>query len=203
MNTVSLLVVEDNPADAVLVREFLADLPGWTYRLETAGTMAAALAFLAARDVDVVLLDLSLPDSTGIETVRTVIGKHPRVAIIVLTGLQDEQTALQSVRYGAQDYLDKRQLSPDVLRRSIAYALERKKALREKENLLADLATAMERIEMLQGMLPVCPCCKKIQAQDAQWYQAEEYFKIPFKLAAPPTVCPECLAHLEFPGAAS
>jgi len=197
MNKISILVVEDNPADVVLVREFLADMSGCAYELATSATMAEALALLAVKNADVVLLDLSLPDSTGIETVRTLIGKHPRVAVIVLTGLQDEQTALQSVRYGAQDYLNKRLLSPDVLHRSIAYSLERKKSLREKENLLADLAMALERIELLQGMLPVCVCCKKIQAEDSNWYQPEDYFKFPSKHLSHHGVCPECSGSLE------
>jgi len=196
MNRVSVLVVEDNPADAVLVSEFLAEVPGWAYRLEKAGSMAAALALLAQRNVDVVLLDLSLPDSSGIETVRKVIGKHPQVAVLVLTGMQDEQVALQAVRYGAQDYLEKKHLSSAMLHRSITYSLERRKFLREKENLLADLALALERIELLQGMLPVCPCCKKIQGEDRNWYPAEDYSRLAHGHLPTQGVCPECLGHL-------
>jgi CheY-like chemotaxis protein len=196
MNKISLLVVEDNPADAALVREFLAGAVGSVYELETVETLSEALSFLSKRIVDVVLLDLSLPDSTGVETVRTVTGKFPRVAIIVLTGLEDEAVALQAVRYGAQDYLGKRNLSATMLQRAISYSLERKKALREKEILLADLSLALERIEMLQGMLPVCPSCKKIHADDNRWYQAEEYFKTRGGCAAGQSVCPDCLQEL-------
>lgn len=198
MNKVSVLVVEDSPADVALVREYLGEVHGWNYELEVAGTVAEALALLARRATDVVLLDLSLPDSSGIETVRTVIGRHPRVAVVVLTGMQDEQVALQAVRYGAQDYLEKKQLSPAMLHRSISYALERRKALREKENLLGDLALALERIELLQGALPVCSCCKKIHAEDDHWYQAEEYLKNRLLSSGGPAknVCPECLRHL-------
>lgn len=194
MNSFSMLVVEDSPADAALVGEYLRDVPGAIYELETVETLGEALSVLSRRNVDVVLLDLSLPDSSGIETVRTVIGRHPRVAIVVLTGLQDEQLALQAVRYGAQDYLDKRQLTSSMLHRSIAYSLERKKILREKENLLADLTTALDRIEMLQSMLPVCPCCNKIQDADNNWLLGDEYFKAHRKTSARQRLCPECLA---------
>lgn len=196
MNKISLLVVEDNPVDAALVREYLHSMVGCTCKLETVETLSGALAVLSRRNVDLVLLDLSLPDSTGIDTVRTVIGKHPRVAIIVLTGLQDEEVALQAVRFGAQDYLEKRQLSPAILQRSISYSLERKKAMREKDNLLADLALALERIEKLQGMLPVCPSCRKIHAEDDRWYQAEEYFKNLGNGRTLQSVCPDCLREL-------
>jgi len=196
MNKISILMVEDNPADAALVREYLTDVAGGGYELETLATLGEALSCLRAKEVDIVLLDLSLPDSSGIETVRAVINKHPRVAIIVLSGLQDEQVALQSVRYGAQDFLEKRQLSTAMLQRSIAHSLERKKFIREKENLLADLSMALERIELLQKMLPVCPCCKKIQGADQNWYLAEKYFQIPGQKMAGGGVCPECLTHL-------
>lgn len=197
MNKISLLVVEDNPADAALVGEYLLGMTDCTYKLETVETLTEALSFLSKRNFDLVLLDLSLPDSSGIDTVRTVIGKHPRVAIIVLTGLQDNEVALQAVRFGAQDYLEKRQLSPGILQRSISYSLERKKILREKDNLLADLALALERIEMLQGMLPVCPSCRKIHAEDDRWYQAEEYFKSHGSAFAGQSVCPDCLQELQ------
>jgi CheY-like chemotaxis protein len=197
MNKLTLLLVEDNPADAALVREYLlGGVLGSSYEMETAETLAEALTVLAGRNIDVVLLDLSLPDSSGLETVRTVIGKHPKAAVVILTGLQDEQTALQAVRYGAQDYLEKRLLSSDMLHRSIVYSVERKKSLREKENILADLALALERIEQLQGMLPVCSCCKKIHAEDDHWYQADEYFQGPNHKMANQGVCPDCWKEL-------
>lgn len=192
-----MLVVEDSPADTQLVREFLTGVPGFTYELEAVTSLGEALAHLPRRNVDVVLLDLSLPDSVGIDTVRTLINRHPHLVIIVLTGLQDEQVALQSVRYGAQDYLEKGQLSPVILHRSIVYSLERKKALREKENLLADLTLALAKIESLQNILPLCPACKKIQDEDNKWWRVEEYVKLPGQRMSGKTVCPECLAHLD------
>lgn len=203
MNKISILVVEDNPTDSALVRAYLCDMPGWNYELESVENLNEALTILCKQDFDIVLLDLSLPDSSGIETVRTMIGKHPRVAIVVLTGVQDEQLALQAVRYGAQDYLDKKQLSPVVLRRSIAYALERKKNTREKENLFADLAKALERIEILQGMLPVCPCCNKIQDEKSNWRLFDEYLESPGKSDPRHNLCPDCLSHLHVGGATS
>lgn len=196
MNKISLLVVEDNPADAALVREFLRDNGAMAYEIDTAESLGGALELLARKSVDVVLLDLSLPDSSGIETVRHLVGKQSRPAIIVLTGLQDEEVALQSVRFGAQDYLEKRNLSPEMLQRAISYSLERKKAIREKENLLADLSLALERIEKLQGLLPVCPSCKKIHAEDDRWYQAEDYFQLRGGSHAGQNVCPDCLHDL-------
>ncbi|NTV13105.1 MAG: response regulator transcription factor [Desulfobulbaceae bacterium] len=197
MNSISILVVADNSADITRIREALTNIPGYAYALEIAGTLAAALLRLAGGHINVVLLDLSLPDSHGMDTLRILIGKYPRVAVIVIAGRKDEQGALQAVRYGAQDCLGKRQLSPAVLHRSIIASLERKKFIREKENLLADLALSLERIEMLQGMLPVCPCCKKIQAEDKNWYLADEYAKIPGRHKVMHDVCPECMYEFQ------
>jgi DNA-binding response OmpR family regulator len=197
MNTISMLVVEDNPADAALVKEYLRDTVTVNYEVETIDTLSEALSVLSRRNVDIVLLDLSLPDSSGVETVRTLTGRCPQVAIIVLTGLEDENAATQSLRFGAQEYLEKRNLSASMLRRTISYALERKKALREKDNLLADLTLALERIELLQRLLPVCPSCRKIHAEDNRWYQADEYFKNRGGDLVEQDICPSCLLELQ------
>jgi len=196
MDTITVLLVEDNPSDAFLIREYFAGEYKSCYVIEEVETLAAALEVLSKRDIDVVLLDLSLPDSTGLDTVRTVITCYPHVVIVILTGLQDEQVALQSVRYGAQDYLEKRQITPILLHRSISYAIERKRTLREKDRLLADLTKALEQIETLQGILPICAGCKKIRDPEGIWISIERYTKehSPTKLIH--GVCPDCEAEL-------
>lgn len=132
-----ILVVEDNPGDARLIKEMLAEQPQHRIDVSIAETLQTALATLKSRRVDVVLLDLSLPDSFGMETFAAVYSQSPQVPIIVLSGTDDETVALSAVKGGAQDYLIKGQVEAQLLTRSIAYAIERKQAeqaLRDSES---------------------------------------------------------------------
>ena len=192
MDKISILMVEDNPADILLIKEYLAERQRFPYDIMEAETLESALGLLAHYDFDVVLLDLSLPDSSGLDTVRRLMTKFPDIAVIVLTGLQDEDTALQSVRYGAQDYLEKQQLSPVMLSKSILYSIERKLAVQEKEELLNDLTLALEKIRSLEGILPICVSCKKILTDDQQWLQIEKYIADRSGSDAAQLVCPAC-----------
>jgi PAS domain S-box-containing protein len=122
-----LLLIEDNAGDARLLRERLGDTAGIRFELEVVGTLAAGLARLDAESFDLVLLDMSLPDSAGLDTFKTVHTHTPEVPIIVLSGLDDEAVAVQTVHEGAQDYLVKADLDHRLLVRSIRYAIERKR----------------------------------------------------------------------------
>ena len=132
----NVLLVEDNPGDARLIQEMLADGDGDSFRLWRADRLSAGLDMLSSGDIGVVLLDLSLPDSLGIETFCTMFAHAPQVPIIVLTGTDDEVMALHAVKTGAQDYLIKGEVNSNLLLRAMRYAMERKeveRALRESE----------------------------------------------------------------------
>jgi PAS domain S-box-containing protein len=132
----TVLLVEDNPGDARLIQEMLADGSGHRFRLWRADRLSAGLDMLSSGLVGVVLLDLSLPDSLGIETFCTMFAHAPQVPIIVLTGTDDEVMALHAVKTGAQDYLIKGEVNSNLLLRAMRYAMERKeaeRALRESE----------------------------------------------------------------------
>lgn len=129
---IQILLVEDNPVDARMVEIMLSGvitgpgLPGFS--VHKAPTMARALSMLQQSDFDVVLLDLSLPDSFGLETLHKLKASAFDLPIIILSGLNDEAVALQAVNEGAQDYLVKGQGDEMLLARSIRYALERQQA---------------------------------------------------------------------------
>ncbi len=120
-----ILLIEDTETDARLIREYLGSGEIDHYQIENAKRLSEGLAFLKDNHFDVILLDLSLPDSAGIDTVKKVTSFSPAIPIIVLTGMKDEQIAIQSVQAGAQDYLVKDQLNSELLIRSINYAIER------------------------------------------------------------------------------
>ncbi|MDD1674586.1 MAG: PAS domain S-box protein [Methanomicrobiales archaeon] len=127
----TVLLVEDEPAFARLVLEMFKDLAERPFTLKHAETVADGVAVLRNGGIDVVLLDLNLPDSTGIETVRKIVAEASRVPILVLTSLQDERVGIEALKSGAQDYLFKTDITPGLLARSIKYAIERKKDLEE------------------------------------------------------------------------
>jgi sigma-B regulation protein RsbU (phosphoserine phosphatase) len=124
---IRVLLVEDNAGDAFLLGELLSDAP-ITFQIETVTRLAHALVRLNAPGIDVVLSDLSLPDSQGIETFHRLAAHPSRLPIIVLSGLNDEALALRTVEEGAQDYLVKGLVDQALLVRAIRYALKRAEA---------------------------------------------------------------------------
>ncbi len=138
MNTaVRILLVEDNPGDVDLIRDMLTETGSVNFSIESASKLSHALSRIKSGSIDVVLLDLGLPDSRGLDTFFKLKETAPDMPTIILTGNVDQETAVTAVREGAQDFLVKGQITGSVLVRSIRYALERKQsenALRESED---------------------------------------------------------------------
>jgi two-component system cell cycle response regulator len=120
-----VLLVEDNPADARLLREALAEIADSRFEITHCETLAQAHEFLAKNTSDVILSDLGLPDSQGLETIRRIHKAAPGVPIVVLTALNDESFGGQVLQEGAQDYLVKGQIDGRLLWRALRYAMER------------------------------------------------------------------------------
>ncbi|MGD1075590.1 MAG: PAS domain S-box protein, partial [Thermodesulfovibrionales bacterium] len=130
-----IILIEDDTSDAVLIREML-DCNKCNHVFKRTDRLSAGLQLLQEESFDVILLDLGLPDSQGLEALRKVQDRVPQVPIIVLTGLSDEELAAKAISLGAQDYLVKGRIESAVLRRSILYSIQRKQAeeaLRESE----------------------------------------------------------------------
>jgi two-component system, NarL family, sensor histidine kinase UhpB len=122
---IHILVLEDNPGDLFLLEESLHGTDLQIAEITHAGTLADARQVLAAKRIDLLFLDLSLPDSFGLETYTRLQGLTQRVAVILLTGLNDTKIALQALVLGAQDYLIKGDFDEKLLSRAIRYSLER------------------------------------------------------------------------------
>jgi len=145
------LLIEDNPADARWIQEMLAGgRPGGAlfaaFELAHVERLSQALAALAEGTFEAILLDLSLPDSDGLETLHRTLDAAPGVPVVALTGLDNEAMALQAVREGAQDYLVKGQVNEHWLARAISYAIERKRLLETSALLGLAIEQAAESI---------------------------------------------------------
>ncbi|OQA79091.1 MAG: Sporulation kinase A [bacterium ADurb.Bin243] len=134
--SIELLLIEDNPGDALLLKTYLESASqesGFPFTLTNSGTLAQTLKILSSKEFDVILLDLTLPDSEGIDTLFSVRMAVPEVPIVILTGVCDEGFGLRAVQAGAQDYLIKGQFDGKLLIKSIRYSTERHSLLMELE----------------------------------------------------------------------
>jgi len=161
-----VLLVEDNPGDARLLRELLSEVKGRTFDLEWADSLGAGLERLAATRYDVILLDMELADSIGLETLASMMNAAPQVPVVIMTSLDDEELATVAVRNGAQDYLVKGMVQPNLLSRSIVYAIERKQ--------LFQLNEALNRVSMMvNSTLDFNEMIQKVLAETALTIGAE------------------------------
>lgn len=122
---IRLLLVEDNPGDVRLFAETIKEARAFQFELAHRDSVDQALAFLAQNSPDMIVLDLGLPDAGGVEAVRNIQRAATDVPLVVLTGLDDEASAVQALHAGAQDYLVKGQMSTSLLVRALRYAFER------------------------------------------------------------------------------
>ena len=122
---ISVLLVEDSPSDANILQMELEELAGEPIRMQRVDRLSRALEEIAAQPFDAVLLDLGLPDSSGLESLRGIRQQNEDLAVVVLTGLNDESVGLEAIREGAQDYLVKGQIHGELLARCVRYAVER------------------------------------------------------------------------------
>ncbi|MGZ3596211.1 MAG: response regulator [Syntrophales bacterium] len=200
-NALKILLVEDNKTDAWMIEEMIhgADADGsndLNYELIHKELLRDALKYLAENTVDVILLDLSLPDSKGLDTVKKIQEREKNAPIIVLTGLDDEAVAIQALQHSVQDYLNKNKTDSILLHRSIRYSMERFQSIREKERLIKELKDALDNIRTLRGLLPICASCKNIRDDDGYWIQVESYLKSHSGLDFTHSICPECVKKL-------
>lgn len=180
-----VLLIEDNPLDARCVEGMLA-LSGDRFELTHVQTLAEGLDILARKMADVVLLDMTLPDSCGLETFTRASKCAGEIPIVVVTGNDDAQTALEAVRAGAQDYLVKSEMHNHLLVRALHYAVERGK-------LMGALRDALARLKTLRGLLPICTRCKKIRDDAGSWHDVESYVRARSEAEFSHGYCPICL----------
>lgn len=146
----TVLLVEDDPGDTLLIVEML-ERQECKACIVTVARLSEGLSYLRQNSCDVVLLDMNLPDSSGLPTMTRLLEAAPTTPIIVLTGLSDESFGVEAVKSGAQDYLLKGDIDGRILKRSMFYAVERKK-LEISLKQARDLFERMSRIDYLTGI---------------------------------------------------
>ena len=146
-----ILIIEDNPGDAHLVRIYLKEA-GLKHTLHHADSFYEGTSIAEEKPIDLVLLDLSLPDSHGFKTLTNFLAKFPNIPVIVLTGLNDELVGTQAVKAGAQDYLVKGQFESNLLARVIRYSSQRFKTQQRLELSAKNLALSEKRFMEAQEM---------------------------------------------------
>jgi len=154
---IRVLLVEDDPEDALLLRDAVADAQLARFEWSEVETLADAIQRLRGQPFDVALVDLSLPDSRGLNTFESLRGAGPKVPIVILTGLDDERTGLEAVQRGAQDYLVKGTLDGSVVTRSIRFAIERVRREQAEHDLCAREAEVLAAREIQQRLFPAAP----------------------------------------------
>jgi two-component system, sensor histidine kinase and response regulator len=163
---IKILLVEDNYGDVVLVNELLI-MAGIQFKLLQANSLKDAQKLITENKFDIILLDLGLPDSLGLETLKRIHDTGVKCPIVVMTSLDDEKISIEAIREGAQDYIVKNKLSPDMILRSINYSIERKKIEHLKKrhtlqfSILSSASDSISRCENISSVYKTT--CRNIE----------------------------------------
>lgn len=139
-----VLLIEDNPGDAFLMKFYLGESSSPMFHVSHAENLKSALDLLSENKFDIILSDMNMPDSYGVDTIKTLMGNHPGNLVVVLTGLTDEEVGLETVRYGAQDFLVKGKFDGKVLVSSVMFAFERFKLNKQLDEENSRLSTLQQ-----------------------------------------------------------
>ena len=175
----SVLLIEDNAGDARLIREMLYEEENAPFDLRSVDRLSRGLEALSKQAASLVLLDLSLPDSHGLDTFSKVYAHAPKVPIIVLSGNDDETLALYAVKSGAQDYLVKGRIDRELLLRAMQYAIERKRYQEELERQANyDALTGLPNRHLLNDRLKQAVISTRNQRSVAVVFIDLDHFKV-------------------------
>jgi CheY-like chemotaxis protein len=191
-----VLIIEDDQDDAFLFQEMLREAVADNAVVRRVVRLEEGMTEAAAGDYDIIVADLGLPDSQGLNTIRSLIAGTRRIPVVALTGLADSEAGLEAVSAGAQDYLVKGRISSELLIRAIRYAIERKKIENEKEDVILELRDALAKVKRLSGLLPICASCKNIRDDKGYWQQIESYISDHSSAEFSHGLCPDCAKKL-------
>jgi CheY-like chemotaxis protein len=205
-----ILLIEDNPADAHLMRQLLLKRSDVQFDVVWSTCLKEGLKKLEEENFDVILLDMKLPESSGLSTVKRTYKKAPGIPIIVLTALNDEEMALDALSAGAQDYLVKGHVDRPLIARAIRYAIERRQMLdrleeaREKERHKRDLSFIQTLSAQSFGVTPIRLSAPGIYEECIQQYKVllgqaleQQAYKVDYHLSEKLRKLAETIGFLE------
>ena len=189
----SILLIEDNAGE----RKTLLDiLNAKGYETFAAGDGAEGLAFLRDHPINLVLTDLGLPDTSGIDILRDIKARYPAIQVIILTGSATFDSAVEATNLGAFSYL----LKPydiELLLLNIQRADEKRQTEEDRERLILELRTALAKVKLLEGIIPICMYCKKIRDDKESWQPLEVYISEHSEALFSHGICPECSKKMD------
>lgn len=186
---ITVLIIEDSLDDFSLLREVLESSEEIEAKIVHAERLEDGISIAKSIVIDVAVIDLSLPDSFGLDTYISFHDVYPLIPKIIMTGFKDHAMAFEAVQKGAQDYLFKGEPSSTAIIRTIRYAIER-------QRLTTELQMAMDHIKQLEGMLPICSACKKIRDDMGHWNSIETYISNHSEIVFSHGICPDCAKKL-------
>ncbi len=148
-----VLLIEDNPGDAFLMKFYLGESTSPVFHVSHSEDVKGGLELLAKEKFDIILSDMNLPDSFGVDTIKAILTNYPGNLVIVLTGLTDEEVGLETVRYGAQDFLVKGKFDGKVLISSVLFSFERFKLNKQIDRVSKQLDEENSRLDTIQKLL--------------------------------------------------
>ncbi len=195
-DTFRILIIDDDEVDRMRLRRYLVDNHTCAYVIiEETPDGAEGLKALDSHNFDCVLLDYNMPGENGVEILQKILARGTSAPpVIMQTVLDDEYTGQKAVEIGAQDYLVKGRFDSVSLCRSIRYAMERHRLLKQKEELVLQLQAALSKVKTLEGIIPICSSCKKVRDDAGYWQQVEVYVRDHSGADFTHSMCPECIA---------
>jgi DNA-binding NtrC family response regulator len=186
---ITILIIEDSLDDFYFLQRILQSSSEVEAKIFHEERLESAISAAGNRDIDAAIIDLSLPDSFGLDTFVAFHEAYPAIPTVIMTGHKDHDLAFEAVGKGAQDYLFKGEPSATAIIRTIRYAIER-------QRLMTELKTAMDHIKQLQGMLPICSVCKNIRDDRGYWNRIESYISRHSEVEFSHSICPDCAREL-------
>jgi DNA-binding NtrC family response regulator len=188
MDKPRILIIDDNSE----LRKTLADI----LRLKGYETLLAAtgmegLALIRDNPVNLALIDIGLPDISGVEVLKRIKADYPSTEVIILTGNATLNSAIEAANRGAFSYLIK-PYDIEQLTLNIQRAIEKRKAAEDRERLILELKAALAKVKQLEGIIPICTYCKKIRNDKESWQQMESYITEHSEALFSHGLCPEC-----------
>ena len=193
---IKVLLVDDDHDDYVILRDLFLEIEVGKFRLEWVETYDAAIERMVRNKYDVCLVDYLLGERNGLELLNEAVKNGCKTPMILLTGKGAREVDMAAMKAGASDYLEKGEIGPSLLERSIRYAIERKRTLEEQIRLISQLQEALAHVKQLSGLLPMCASCKKIRDDKGYWNQLEAYISDHSEADFSHGICPECVKKL-------